>query len=113
MLADGRLHSSGIAKLAPVLTKANCEELLARAAHKTKRKIEELVAEVAPKPDVPPTMRKLPARREPFKRAPMLELRPDAVEAPTQPELAPATRPAPVKPAVVEPLAPLKKDALS
>ena len=104
MLEDGRLHLSGIAKLAPVLTQANCEALLARAAHKTKRKIEELVAEVAPKPDVPPTMRKLPARREPSKPAAVVELRPDAVEAPTQP--APTPRPAPGKPAVVEPLAP-------
>ena len=36
---------------------------MARAAHKTKREIEELVAEVEPKPDVASTMRKLPAAR--------------------------------------------------
>ena len=106
MLQDGRLHLSGIAKLAPVLTEANCDDLLARAKHKTKRKIEELVAEVAPKPDVPSTMRKLPAPRKPSKPVPMVELRPDAVETPTQPKPAPSPRPAPVKPAVVEPLAP-------
>ena len=106
MLEKGRLHLSGIAKLAPVLTEANCDELLARATHKTKRKIEELVAEVAPKPDVPSTMRKLPARRESPKSSQLMELRPDRVETPTQPEPAPAPRPAPVKPAVVEPLAP-------
>ena len=64
MLGDGRLHLSGIAKLAPHLTEANCETVLARAAHKTKREIEELVAEISPKPDVPATMRKLPERRE-------------------------------------------------
>ena len=104
MLEDGRLHLSGIAKLAPVLTEANRDALLARAAHKSKRKIEELVAEVAPKPDVPSTMRKLPARREPSKAAPVEELRPDAVAVGTSP--APAPRPAPVKPAVVEPLSP-------
>ena len=102
MLDDGRLHLSGIAKLAPVLTEANCDELLARAKHKTKRKIEELVAEVAPKPDVPSTMRRLPARREELTPAPVIELRPDVVEAPTPP----APRPARGKPAVVEPLAP-------
>ena len=106
MLEDGRLHLSGIAKLAPVLTEANCESLLDRATHNSKRKIEELVADVAPKPDVPSTMRKLPAPREPSKPAPTLEFRPDAVEAPTQPEPAPPPCPAPVKPAVVEPLAP-------
>ena len=108
MLQDGRLHLSGIAKLAPVLTEANRDDLLARATHKTKRKILELVAEVAPKPDVPSTMRKLLARRAPPKSAPesepapKVELRPDAVEVPTQPE--PSPGPAPV--AVVEPLAP-------
>ena len=57
MLADGRLHLSGIDKLAPVLTRDNCESLLARAVHRSKRDIEELVAEVAPKPDVPPSIR--------------------------------------------------------
>ena len=58
MLADGRLHLSGIAKIAPHLTEANRETLLARAAHKSKRQIEELIAELSPKPDVPATMRK-------------------------------------------------------
>lgn len=48
MLQDGRLHLSGIAKLAPVLTEANSAALLARTTHETMRKIEELVAEVAP-----------------------------------------------------------------
>ena len=98
MLEDGRLHLSGIARLAPVLTEANRDALLARAEHKSKRKIEELVAEIAPKPNVPSTMRKLPARREPSKPAPVVELGPGGVEAPAPP--------APMKPAVVEPLAP-------
>jgi hypothetical protein len=64
MLGDGRLHLSGIGKLASHLTEANCEEVLARAAHKSKREIEELVAELAPKPDVPASVRKLPTRVE-------------------------------------------------
>ena len=106
MLENGRLHLSGIAKLAPVLTDANCVELLDRATHKTKRKIEELVAEVSPKPDVASTIRKLPARREPSNPAPIVQLGPDEVEAPTHSERAPSSCPDPVKPAVVEPLAP-------
>ncbi len=61
MLSDGRIHLSGIGKLAPYLNDANCEQVLARAAHKTKREIEELVAEIVPKPDVPANVRKLPA----------------------------------------------------
>ena len=64
MLDDGRLHLSGIAVLAPHLTDTNCEELLARATHKSKRELLVLVAEVAPKPDVPPSIRKLPKRQQ-------------------------------------------------
>ncbi len=64
MLGCGRLHLSGIAKLAPYLNEANREELLARASGMTKRQLEELVAEISPKPDVPTTMRKLPVRQK-------------------------------------------------
>lgn len=64
MLEDGRLHLSGIGVLAPHLTDANCDDLLARATHKTKREIKELIAEIAPKPDVPPRIRKVPDRKE-------------------------------------------------
>ena len=65
MLEDGRLHLSGIATLAPQLKKltpAVGVELLARAVHKSKRELKELVAELAPKPDVPPSVRKVPRR---------------------------------------------------
>jgi hypothetical protein len=62
MVADGRLHISGIARLAPLLTAENRETLLARAAGKSKRQIEELVAEIHPRPDVPCVIRKLPER---------------------------------------------------
>jgi hypothetical protein len=62
MLSDGRLHLSGIAKLAPHLTMANREVLLAQATHRSKRQIEVLVADLAPRPDVPASIRKLPAR---------------------------------------------------
>ena len=65
MLEDGRLHLSAIATLAPQLKKltpADGVELLARAVHKSKRELKELVAELAPKPDVPPSMRKVPRR---------------------------------------------------
>lgn len=63
MLADGRLHLSGIERLAPHLDGPNRDELLVRAAGRTKRQIEELVAEVAPRPDVPERIRKLPGPR--------------------------------------------------
>jgi hypothetical protein len=63
MLADGRLHLSGIGRLAPHLTEENAEGLLERAVHKSKRQIEELIAELWPRPDVPAVMRRLPAPR--------------------------------------------------
>ena len=67
MLRDGRVHLSGLALLAPFLTRENRETLLERATHRTKRQIEELVAELAPRPDAPSLIRKLPrcGRRRP------------------------------------------------
>ncbi len=62
MLGDGRLHLSGIAVLAPHLTPENREMLLRRATHRSKREIQELMAEIAPQQDVPALMRKLPDR---------------------------------------------------
>jgi len=65
MLGDGRLHLSGIAKLAPHLTGENREALLRRATHRSKRQIEELIAEIAPREDMPALVRKLPVRGTP------------------------------------------------
>jgi hypothetical protein len=53
MLAEGAIHLTGLLLLAPLLTAENHAELLARARFRTKREIEHLVAEVAPRPDVP------------------------------------------------------------
>jgi hypothetical protein len=111
MLADGRLHLTAIAKLAPHLTPDNREAVLKRATHCSKRQIEELAAELAPRPDAPALIRKLP---EPPPIAPSptsggpradriagssLELRPDGVG---RSGVAPAAAP----PASVQPLAP-------
>jgi len=89
MLGDGRLHLSAIAKLAPHLTPKNSDALLKRATHRSKRQIEELIAELSPRPDAPAVMRKLPRKRSqptpalpvgPDRVAvPVLELRPDGV----------------------------------
>jgi hypothetical protein len=62
MLREGSLHLTAVAKLAPHLTRENCETLLGRAAHRTKREVEELIAAVAPRPDAPTVVRKLPER---------------------------------------------------
>jgi hypothetical protein len=106
MLEDGRLHLSGVAKLAPHLTQANCEWVLARAAHKSKREIEELVAELSPKPDVPALVRKLPAR--PLTPSlPEPQLRPDAVKN-EMPPAPPSARPSPPAAPVMQALAPAR-----
>ena len=63
-LAVGRVHLSGLALLVPLVTADNCTALLERAAHRSKREIEELVAELAPRAAVPASIRKLPERRD-------------------------------------------------
>jgi len=46
--------------LSPHLTDANWQTVLARASRRRRREIEALVAELAPRPDVPTSIRKLP-----------------------------------------------------
>ncbi len=70
MLADGRLHLSAIGRLAPHLAEANREAVLGRAANRSQREIEELVAELAPRPNLAAKVRKLPARREATEQEP-------------------------------------------
>ena len=70
MLRDGRLHLSGMALVVPLLTAENRDALLERATHLTKRQIEDLVAELSPRPDVPSGMRKLPQERRALSTAP-------------------------------------------
>src|SRR5262245_59173501 len=53
MVAEGRLHLSGVVLLAPYLTEYTAEELLAAATHKTTKQIERLIAERFPRPDLP------------------------------------------------------------
>ena len=60
LLADGSVTLTAIRMLKPHLTPENHESVLSRAAHRTKDEIEVLIAELAPKPDVPSTVRKLP-----------------------------------------------------
>jgi 5-methylcytosine-specific restriction endonuclease McrA len=63
MLADSSIHLTGILLLGPHLTDDNHRDVLARARYRSKREIEKLVAELAPRNDVP-------ARIEPLHVAP-------------------------------------------
>jgi hypothetical protein len=58
-LVDGRLHLTAVVMLAPHLTPANADELFAAATHRTRREIEQLLAERFPKPDLPELIRPL------------------------------------------------------
>lgn len=62
MLRDGSLHLTGIGKLAPHLTRENRDELLKQAAHQSKRRIEELIAALSPRPVAPALIRRLSDR---------------------------------------------------
>ncbi len=79
-LREGSLHLSAVAKLAPHLTPENRGTLLARAAHRSKREVEELIAEIAPRPDTLTVIRKLPDRGGTFDSD--AQLGPDRVEPP-------------------------------
>jgi hypothetical protein len=60
-LGDGALNMTTVRLLAPHLTPENHEELMAAAAGKTKREVEEVIVRFFPRPDVPSSMRKVPA----------------------------------------------------
>jgi hypothetical protein len=60
MVARGELHLSGINQLGKHLTEENHRTVLERARHKSSREIDILVAELAPRPDVPSRVRALP-----------------------------------------------------
>ena len=65
MLERGELHLSAIKLLAPVLDQDNHQALLQQARCKSKREVEHLLAQRAPKPDVTAEIRKLPERAQP------------------------------------------------
>ena len=59
-LASGAMSLTSIRLLHQHLTAENCEAVLAKASGRSRREIEALVAELAPRPDVPTSVRKLP-----------------------------------------------------
>jgi 5-methylcytosine-specific restriction endonuclease McrA len=61
MIADGRLRLIGARLLRKYLTPATAAELLEAATHKTRKQIEQLLADRFPRPDVPAQIVALPA----------------------------------------------------
>lgn len=118
MLASGDVHLTAVSRLAAHLTEDNADAILARAVGRSRREIDAIVAELAPKPDVPPSVRRIPAAPRPDRRG---ELCLDRVAAVTEGTgaavptgAAPAETPSPPKllppspPAVVVPIAPAR-----
>ncbi|MFL5398561.1 MAG: HNH endonuclease [Myxococcales bacterium] len=63
-LRSGAVHLTGLRLLARCLTEQNHRDLLAEAAGKSKRQIEEIVARLDPKPPVPDSFRKRPVAKQ-------------------------------------------------
>jgi hypothetical protein len=61
MLAEGSIHLTGVKRLGPHLTAGNHREVLESARGKSKAEVLEIVARLAPLPDVPSSVRRLPA----------------------------------------------------
>ena len=59
MLAEGAVHLTAVRRLAPHLTPENHVEVLQSAKGKTKHEVEEIVARLAPRPDVPCSVRRV------------------------------------------------------
>jgi hypothetical protein len=96
-LIEGTVTLTAVRLLSPHLTADNCEGLLEAARHKSKREVLQLVACLAPRPDVAPSVRRRPVTRaaETLPNPPMsdattiepgeLPLEPEAVRVTTGP----------------------------
>ncbi len=60
LLASGSLTLTSVRLLGKHLTEENHQSVLAKARDKSRREIDVLIAELAPRPDIPSTVRKLP-----------------------------------------------------
>jgi hypothetical protein len=66
LLASGELSLASVRMLRPCLTPENHEAVLARARGRTRQDVLALIAELAPRPDVPSSVRKLPTPTPPL-----------------------------------------------
>jgi hypothetical protein len=69
-LRDGRLCTSTVTLLAPLLREGSLDDLVARAAYRTKAEVEHLVASLLPRDAPRDGIRRLPERRVSDERAP-------------------------------------------
>jgi hypothetical protein len=102
-LASGALSLTSVRMLSPHLTPGNHAAVLARASGLSRREIEALVAELAPRPDVPSSVRKLPGVMPPAPTAP--EATAELASEPVLPIISPAPTP-PTRRPIVETTSP-------
>jgi hypothetical protein len=108
MLAAGVVNLTAVRLLAPRLTTDNYRDVLESARGKKKTEVEEIVARLSPRPDIPTSVRKLPTSRPeamPLAAAPPAQ-DPPAVALLNVPAMAPVAPPLPALPATVTPLSP-------
>jgi hypothetical protein len=108
-VARGDIHLTAIKRLGPHLTRDNARSLFDAASGKTKEQVEQLLAHRFPKPDVLPSLRKLP-RRDPKRQQVAPSTEPAGASAAAGPSpMLPAAQPPPERPATrprIEPLSP-------
>lgn len=102
-LADGSLNVTTVRMLRPVLTSENHLAVLTEARRRSKRDLELIVRRLDPQPDVPSTIRKVPAPAP--ASLPLAAALPRAEDGPALPPPAPPA-PAPVARPVIAPLTP-------
>jgi 5-methylcytosine-specific restriction endonuclease McrA len=104
-LSAGFVSVTAVKVLRPVLTAENHVAVLAEAKHRSRKDCERIVARLAPKPDVPSTIRALPA---PAPLTVQSAPAPSVFDAPAGSADPPTTAPAPLpeRRAVVAPLSP-------
>jgi hypothetical protein len=92
LLASGKMSLTSVRLLGGTLTAENHEAVLARASDRSCREIDALVAELAPRPDVPSSVRKLPSA---LPVSPALPVFASSPAAPVHAAIAVATEPPP------------------
>ncbi len=93
-LGSGEIHLSGITLLAPHLTRENHVDLLGQAKHKSKREIEQLVADLQPRAPAASLVRRLPMPRPSVPA--QVPSPPPAITKPPEPSRASPPRPEPL-----------------
>ena len=83
LLYSGAINLTTVRLLQPHLTAENHQAVLVRATNRRREDIEALVAELAPRADVPPSVRKLPVPQPQRSEAPPPSLSFDAPDAPS------------------------------